>query len=63
MAQTKKEHSIEVQVPFIQAVLPRAKIVPILTGHINPEKLAKELDKYISEKDMLVISTKKMVMM
>ncbi|MBS3055814.1 MAG: AmmeMemoRadiSam system protein B [Candidatus Aenigmarchaeota archaeon] len=53
----KKEHSIEVQVPFIQAVLPRAKIVPILTGHINPEKLAKELDKYISEKDMLVIST------
>jgi len=32
-----REHSIEVQLPFIQRVIPEARIVPILTGEQNLE--------------------------
>jgi len=34
-----KEHSIEVQIPFIQKVLPDTKIVPILTGKLTLEEI------------------------
>jgi AmmeMemoRadiSam system protein B len=32
-----EEHAIEVQVPFVQALLPEAKIVPILVGEQNKQ--------------------------
>ena len=35
------EHAIEVQVPFIQFVLPKAKIVPVLIGEQNRENAIK----------------------
>lgn len=41
----KDEHSIEVQVPFIQKYLPNAKIVPILAGR-NYEKITKIIANY-----------------
>ena len=58
-----KEHTVEMQVPFIQKVLPKAKIVPIVMG--NPtdktiKALAKALTAVIKDKDdkvLIVAST------
>ena len=39
------EHSVEVQLPFLQKFLPNVKIIPILAGH-NYEKLTKIIAHY-----------------
>lgn len=39
------EHSAEVQVPFLQTILPDIKIVPLLAGH-NQEKIKQIIDYY-----------------
>ena len=51
----KKEHSIEVHLPFIQKVLPEAKIIPIIYGEISPEIMASALQKYLKRKDTILI--------
>lgn len=54
----KAEHSIEVQVPFIQTVLPQAKIVPILMGAPTRDavlKLADSLTRTLSGTNILVV--------
>ena len=54
-----QEHSVEVQIPFIQRVWPQAKIVPILLGTPDAgvcEKLALALHQTMgSRKDVLVL--------
>jgi MEMO1 family protein len=55
-----KEHSVEVQVPFIQKVLPAAKIVPIVMGYPtrrNVYALAEGLAKACSEKKVLIVAS------
>lgn len=52
------EHSIEVQVPFIQTVLPQAKIVPILMGAPTRDTvltLADSLTRTIGRANILVV--------
>ncbi|MFA7658737.1 MAG: AmmeMemoRadiSam system protein B [Candidatus Gastranaerophilaceae bacterium] len=39
------EHSIEVQIPFLQNVLPKVKIIPILAGN-HYEKITKIIEHY-----------------
>lgn len=56
----QNEHSVEVQVPFIQKVLPEAKIVPIVMGF--PQKktvssLAEALHKVLPGKKVLVVGS------
>jgi AmmeMemoRadiSam system protein B/AmmeMemoRadiSam system protein A len=54
------EHSIEVQVPFIQKTLPQAKIVPIVMGFQTKETiitLADALTKAITGKKALVVAS------
>ena len=54
------EHSIEVQIPFIQKVLPRAKIVPILMGAPTPRTistLAQSLVQALQGKNVLVVAS------
>ena len=55
-----QEHSVEVQIPFIQKVLPEAKIVPIVVG-IPSEKtistLAAALEKSLKGKKALVVAS------
>ena len=53
----RSEHSIEVQVPFIQYLFPEAKIVPILTPpHEQVVTLGERIDKIISQqKDKSVV--------
>lgn len=52
------EHSLEVQLPFIQKVLPGAKIVPIVMGSpnlSNSEDLAAALKEIIANRDDVLI--------
>ncbi len=57
----ESEHSIEVQIPFLQYHLEQEfKIVPILLGTQDPvvcEKIAKALKPYFSPENLFVIST------
>ncbi len=56
----QKEHSIEVQVPFIQRVFPQAKIVPIVMGYQTEEtinQLASALAKTLPGKKALVVAS------
>jgi len=47
------EHSMEVQIPFLQLIKPEAKIVPIVLGEQSPEnsrKLAANLAEYFKDR-------------
>jgi AmmeMemoRadiSam system protein B len=39
-----REHSLEVQLPFLQTVAPRAAIVPLLVGRASPEHVGRVID-------------------
>jgi AmmeMemoRadiSam system protein B/AmmeMemoRadiSam system protein A len=54
------EHSIEVQVPFIQTLFPAAKIVPLMIGMPDPSmcaRLGKALAKVSKDKRVLVVAS------
>ncbi len=56
----REEHSVEVQIPFIQKVLPQVKIVPIVMGIATRKTistLAEALAKVIHEEKTLVIAS------
>jgi AmmeMemoRadiSam system protein B/AmmeMemoRadiSam system protein A len=55
-----KEHSVEVQVPFIQKALPGAKIVPIVMGYPtrrNVYSLAKGIAEAAGDKKVLIVAS------
>jgi AmmeMemoRadiSam system protein B/AmmeMemoRadiSam system protein A len=54
------EHAVEIQVPFVQRVLPQAKIVPIVMGYPQRktiERLAAGLKKTLRGKKVLLIAS------
>ena len=54
----EKEHSVEVQVPFIQRALPGARIVPIVLGYptrANVNALAKGLGEALAVSGVLIV--------
>lgn len=54
----EKEHSIEVQIPFIQTVLPNAKIVPIVYNDCEAKEISQIIEEYYSdEENGFIIST------
>ncbi len=56
----KKEHSIEVQVPFIKYLFPHAKILPIIVGEPNIKmcsRFADTLAGLIKDKKVLIIAS------
>ncbi|MBK8258738.1 MAG: AmmeMemoRadiSam system protein B [Polyangiaceae bacterium] len=40
-----REHSLEVMVPFLQRVTPKAKLVPLVVGHASPEAVGNVIDR------------------
>lgn len=50
-----KEHSLEVQLPFLQMISPESEIIPILCGSISPDELAEKLNKYFLDPDCFFI--------
>lgn len=54
----EKEHSIEVQIPFLQEVLAGDfTIIPIVTGEVDPRELAETLVKYVDGDTLVVASS------
>jgi len=51
------EHSIEVQVPFLQVVLSSFKIVPLLVNDIDPQKAADAIFPLIDESTAVIASS------
>lgn len=49
------EHSIEVQLPFLQAVLQQFALLALLTGKTQPETVAEVLGDLTEQDDVLVI--------
>lgn len=51
----QQEHSLEVEVPFLQKVLNDFELYPLCLGDINPELLAKELRDFVKREDVIVV--------
>ncbi len=50
-----QEHSLEVQLPFLQRLLGNFSIVPIVTGKISPELIADNLEIHIGAPGVLTV--------
>ncbi|MDF2178400.1 AmmeMemoRadiSam system protein B [Aliiglaciecola sp. CAU 1673] len=54
----RQEHSLEVQLPFLQCCLQDFEILPMVVGHATPEMVKQVLSSLpLSENSLLVIST------
>ncbi len=51
------EHSIEVQLPFLQRTLPDAAIVPVIFGQVDPKKAAERLMPFLDDQTLVIVST------
>lgn len=51
------EHSVEVQVPFLQKVLKNFKLLPVVIGDADPEQIAKVLADTLDDKTVVVASS------
>ena len=49
------EHSIEVHLPFIKAILPNAKVLPLLNGDVSVNEVSKVLSKLWSRPDVYFV--------
>ncbi len=52
-----KEHSIEIELPFLQYILGDFELVPMLTSKTDPKQLADLLSKYTDGTTLIVVST------
>ena len=50
-----REHSLEVELPFIQRLAPRAKVIPIATSHASPQLVGKVLDQLWGGPETLIV--------
>ncbi len=50
------EHSLEIELPFLQSVIEDLEIVPILVGPMDPSALKGVLTRYVGEDDLVVVS-------
>jgi AmmeMemoRadiSam system protein B len=53
----EQEHSLEVELPFLQTVLPGATIVPLIVGDATDREAAEVLDALWDETTLAVVST------
>jgi len=51
------EHSLEVQMPFLQRTLNKFEILPVVYGEVDPEAAAKVLMKFIDDRTLVVASS------
>lgn len=50
-----REHSIEVELPFIQRLAPRAKIIPIAASHAAPDVVGRVLEQLWGGPETLIV--------
>lgn len=53
----EKEHSLEVQVPFLQVVLPGVPITPVAVGAAETEQSAALIERLVDDDSVLLCST------
>jgi len=51
------EHSLEVQLPFLQSIAPDAQIVPVVTGDASPAEVAALIDALWGGADTLIVAS------
>jgi AmmeMemoRadiSam system protein A len=51
------EHSVEVQIPFLQKTLKNFKLVPVVMGAVDPAKAAQALLQVIDDQTLIVASS------
>jgi AmmeMemoRadiSam system protein B/AmmeMemoRadiSam system protein A len=51
----EREHSLEVQLPFLQTLLPHCNIVPILVGHPDKTLIVNLINQFWSDPDTLIV--------
>lgn len=52
-----QEHCLEVEIPFLQVVLPSFSLIPLITGEGDPKKFSMILNKFEKDIDLFVISS------
>jgi MEMO1 family protein len=52
-----REHSIEVQLPFLQYTLSDLSIVPIIFGQVDPKQVAEAILPFLDDDTLIVVST------
>jgi len=50
-----REHSLEVQLPFLQVALQAPSVVALLVGQADPEQVAPVLEDFLGEEDTAVL--------
>ncbi len=50
-----EEHSLEVQLPFLQTVLGDFKLIPLVVGDANPDEVAEVLEKLWGGEDTVIV--------
>ena len=53
----EREHSLEVQLPFLQVVAPGVPVVPLLTGDVDPADAAHVVLPFLDENTLLLVSS------
>ena len=51
------EHSVEVQVPFLQRTLKDFQVLPVIFGNANPEQVARALAPLVDGRTLVIAST------
>jgi len=53
----RHEHSLEVQLPFLQAVASGVSVVPLLTGEVDPVDVAAVVEPLLDKETLLLVSS------
>jgi MEMO1 family protein len=51
------EHSVEVEIPFLQRTLGRFELVPVVCGEIDPARAARALEPFLDDTTLVVASS------
>ena len=57
VAAHEREHSLEVQLPFLQVVAPAVPVVPLLTGEVDPRDVADAVEPLLDDHTLLLVSS------
>lgn len=53
----RREHCLEVQLPFLQETLAAPTVTPLLLGQVDPEQASRVVEKLLGAGDLLLISS------
>ena len=51
------EHSVEVEIPFLQKTLEKFELVPVVMGEVDPARAASALEKILDDRTLIIASS------